>query len=160
MKLIYRPSFSPTRTIYLIASAAATLPCTFSPRFFAMTSPTGSLKRKADDLPSSKPAQPKQAKTNASITSFFGAPKAAAGTQSNGASAPTVKFDKAKWVAKLSPEQKSLLKLEIDTLDESWLAHLKDDVTTPSFLGLKRFLKSEVESGKKIFPPMEDVYSW
>jgi uracil-DNA glycosylase len=72
----------------------------------------------------------------------------------------TAKFDKEAWVAKLSDEQKDLLKLEIDTLDVSWLAHLKDDVTSPEFLNLKRFLKKEVDSGKKVFPPMEDVYSW
>jgi uracil-DNA glycosylase len=52
------------------------------------------------------------------------------------------------------------LKLEIDTLHESWLGQLKDEVTSPEFLSLKRFLKAELASGKKIFPPMEDVYSW
>jgi uracil-DNA glycosylase len=53
-----------------------------------------------------------------------------------------------------------LLKLEINTLHESWLAHLKDELITKEFLDLKRFLKREVESGKKIFPESKDVYSW
>jgi uracil-DNA glycosylase len=70
------------------------------------------------------------------------------------------KFNKEAWVAKLTDEQKELLKLEIDTLHESWLAVLKDEVVTKEFLDLKRFLKQEIASGKKIFPPMEDVYSW
>ena len=50
--------------------------------------------------------------------------------------------------------------LEIETLDESWLAVLKDDVVSKDFLALKRFLKSEHEAGEKIFPPAMDVYSW
>ena len=125
-----------------------------------MSSPAGPLKRKADAF-SAKSAESKKPKTNGSITSFFGAPKSTSSGPTNGAATvATPKFVKAKWVEKLTPEQKSLLKLEIDTLDESWLAHLKDEIVTPSFLGLKRFLKSEIESGKKIFPPMEDVYSW
>ena len=135
-----------------------------------MASPIGGPpKRKANNLPSSSPAEAKKPKTDASITSFFGAPKSIstssnpAGNAANGFSsnAPaTPKFDKAKWVAKLTPEQRTLVKLEIDTLDESWLAHLKDEILAPGFLDLKRFLKSEFDSGKKVFPPMEEVYSW
>lgn len=71
-----------------------------------------------------------------------------------------LKFDKAKWVAKLTKEQQQLLKLEIDTLGESWLAVLKDELVTPSFLDLKRFLSREHTAGRKIFPPPQDVYSW
>ena len=73
---------------------------------------------------------------------------------------PTSKFNKDRWVAKLSPEQRELLKLEIDTLHESWLAHLTDEILTPSFLELKRFLKRERENGETVFPAMENVYSW
>lgn len=124
-----------------------------------------SLKRKAGNFPASDAKKPKQ---NASITSFFGAPKvtAAAGNKSgaDGAAAapepPTVKFDKAKWAAGLTDEQRKLLKLEIDTLDESWLAHLKGEITSKEFLDLKRFLEREDASNKKVFPPKEDVYSW
>ena len=61
---------------------------------------------------------------------------------------------------KLSDEQKQLLTLEIGTLHESWLKELRDEITSESFLNLKRFLKTEAQSGKKIFPPSEDVYSW
>ena len=74
--------------------------------------------------------------------------------------APAPKFDKAKWVEKLTPDQKELLALEIESMDESWLAQLKDDVLSKDFLDLKRFLKKEHEAGKKIFPPAPDVYSW
>jgi len=121
-----------------------------------------SLKRKAVDLAA---ADAKKPKANGSITSFFGAPKTisssskASGT-SSAAAAPVTNFDKEKWVAKLTDEQRELLKLEIDTLHESWLAHLKDEVLTPKFLDLKRFLKKEKDEGKTIFPPLEDVYSW
>ena len=123
-----------------------------------------SLKRKAADLAA---ADAKKPKANGNIASFFGAPKSSPTDASKPGSAkpaaapmPVVKFDKEKWLAKLTDEQKELLKLEIDTLHESWLMHLKDEIVTPEFLELKRFLKREVESGKKVFPPMEDVYSW
>ncbi|KAI9846869.1 MAG: uracil DNA glycosylase [Sclerophora amabilis] len=117
------------------------------------------VKRKAEDL---AVADAKKPKANGSITSFFGAPKStSAGNGSNSApSAPTVKFVKDKWVEKLTPEQKELLQLEIDTLDESWLAHLKEELLTPSFLDLKRFLKKEQESKQTIYPPLQEVYSW
>ena len=120
---------------------------------------TTALKRKANDLARDEAKKPK---ANGSITSFFGPPKTStsSGPAGSSVSPPVVKFDKEKWVEKLTAEQKELLKLEIDTLHESWLAHLKDEVLTKDFLDLKRFLKAEKASGKTIFPPMEDVYSW
>ena len=130
-----------------------------------------SLKRKAADIAAEAAKKPK---ADASITSFFGQPKAPKATlttktgndPSEPASSPTapateqIKFDKDAWVAKLTPEQKELLKLEIETLHESWLGVLKDEVTSKEFLELKRFLKREAEAGKKIYPPSADVYSW
>jgi len=72
----------------------------------------------------------------------------------------SVKFDKSAWISKLTSEQKELLDLEINTLDESWLAVLKEDIVHPSFLSLKKFLQEERSKGKEIFPPEADVYSW
>lgn len=124
---------------------------------------TASLKRKAADLTA---AEAKKPRANGSITSFFSAPKPAAGGSSSSGSAPAappapvVRFDKDKWLGSLTDEQKELLKLEIDTLHESWLAHLKEEIVSKEFLELKRFLQRELEAGKKIFPPMGDVYSW
>ncbi|KAL2132857.1 hypothetical protein VTI74DRAFT_3231 [Chaetomium olivicolor] len=120
------------------------------------------LKRKAA---AEAGADAKKAKQS-NIMSFFGAPKPAAGSASKTTAAASVpepaapKFDKAKWVATLTPEQKGLLQLEIDTLHESWLVHLKDELVTKEFLELKRFLDRETAAGKKWFPPKEDVYSW
>lgn len=131
-----------------------------------------SLKRKAAEAIA---ADSKKPKANASITSFFKPPPSAnpkiGGVSSTSkvtgnsteviAPAPAaVKFDKQKWISGLSAEQKDLLKLEIDTLHESWLAQLKDEIASKQFLELKRFLKKEVDGGKKVFPPAEDVYSW
>lgn len=117
------------------------------------------LKRKGAAIGSSPDA--KKPKANGSITSFFGAPKTTTSSATKPAPAPpAVKFNKDKWVASLAAEQKELLQLEIDTMDESWLAQLKDDMVTKEFLDLKRFLKQETASGKKWFPPAEDVYSW
>lgn len=123
-----------------------------------------SLKRKAADITADAA---KKAKPNSSITSFFGQPKSSissnasepASSQTAPETAP-VPFDKDAWLAKLTPEQKELLKLEINTLHESWLAVLKDEVTSEGFLELKRFLKKEAETGKTIYPPSADVYSW
>ncbi|KAL2154441.1 hypothetical protein VTH82DRAFT_3117 [Thermothelomyces myriococcoides] len=119
------------------------------------------LKRKAG---TEAGADPKKAKQG-SIMTFFGAPKPSSGTGAgaDGAAAPEpspIKFDKAKWVASLNPEQRRLLQLEIDTLHESWLGLLKDELVTKEFLDLKRFLEREAAAGKKIFPPKEDIYSW
>lgn len=124
------------------------------------------VKRKANTA--ATPANDtKKPKANGSIMSFFGAPKTGAGAASASggsasatSSAPAVKFDKEKWVSSLTDEQKSLLQLEIDTLHESWLVHLKDELVTREFLELKRFLKKETDAGRKWFPPPQEVYTW
>lgn len=117
------------------------------------------LKRKAGGVADGHGA--KKSKSDASITSFFAPPAAKAnGAAASAKSSPAVKFSKDKWVAGLTPEQKELLQLEIDTMDPSWLALLKDDLVTQEFLNLKKFLKQETASKKKWFPPAEDVYSW
>ncbi|KAJ5670209.1 Uracil-DNA glycosylase [Penicillium maclennaniae] len=108
-----------------------------------MVSPA--LKRNADHLSASS-ADSKKPKS-ASITSFFGPPQVESPPYHTG-----ISFGSA--------EQKDLLQLEIDTLDESWLAHLKDEILSTDFLNLKRFLKKEKDSNAKVFPPEEDIYSW
>lgn len=70
------------------------------------------------------------------------------------------KFDKLKWISTLSDEQRSLLSLEINTMHHSWLGALKEELVTPDFLSLKRFLQGEKEKGKRVYPPEEDIYSW
>lgn len=143
-----------TKTVFHHIQIHRPLPSTFTCNM--------SLKRSANT--SSSPGAAKKPKANGSITSFFGAPKPKEGASAPNASAPppppTVKFNKEKWVSSLTAEQKDLLQLEIDTLDESWLAHLKDEVVSPEFLNLKRFLKKEKESKATIFPPENDIYSW
>jgi uracil-DNA glycosylase len=133
-----------------------------------------SLKRRAADLAASEAKKPK---ANGNIAAFFGAPKTASTTTTSKvvdadgttksittvAAVPAssaTKFDKEQWVSKLTAEQKDLLQLEIDTLDVTWMQHLKDELVSKSFLDLKRFLKQEHNSNKTIFPPAQDVYSW
>ncbi|KAL4785821.1 uracil-DNA glycosylase-like protein [Aspergillus varians] len=122
-----------------------------------------SLKRGADHL-TGPAVDSKKPKANGSIASFFGAPKSkttgAATTKPAAPAAVSTSFNKKKWVATLSPEQKELLQLEINTMDESWLVHLKEEIVKPEFLALKRFLQKEKQSGTEIFPPEEDIYSW
>lgn len=127
--------------------APATVPTASSP----IPSSPGTV---VDDA-SQKRTESTAATTTASIFT-----STAAASSSAEPAAPVPKFDKAKWVEKLTPEQKDLLALEIASLDESWLSQLKDEVVTKDFLDLKRFLKKEHEGGKKIFPPAADVYSW
>jgi hypothetical protein len=126
-------------------------------------STTTSRKRDADHL-SNSDIDVKKPKGNGSITSFFGLPKprtpVAPGLVNTSQTSTSPKFNKARWVAGLTTEQKDLLKLEIETLDESWLAHLKEEVLTKEFLNLKRFLKTEIDSGAQIFPPLGEVYAW
>lgn len=129
-----------------------------------------SVKRKAGDAAAAAVSSgAKKAKVNGSITAFFGQPKAVAsasgGAEGAAAAAPAPApaastFDKAKWVAGLSEEQRELLQLEIDTMDESWLAALRQVVVTKEFLELKRFLQREAAAGQSIYPPREDIYSW
>ncbi|KAL3469453.1 uracil-DNA glycosylase-like protein [Aspergillus californicus] len=125
--------------------------------------PSPGLKRGAGHL-ASPAVDSKKSKSNGSITSFFGVPKnKTTRTTTTSTPVPTSvspSFNKQKWVATLTPEQKELLQLEIDTMDESWLAHLKEEIVKPEFLALKRFLQKEKQSGAKIFPPEEDIYSW
>lgn len=122
-----------------------------------------SFKRKATEALLSEAKKPK---ANSSITSFFGPPKVVHSTptssavQKAGEGSPSLKFNKAKWVASLTPEQGELLSLEIETMHESWLAVLKEEIVTREFLELKRFLKREIDSGKTVFPKLGDVYSW
>ncbi|PYH47722.1 uracil-DNA glycosylase [Aspergillus saccharolyticus JOP 1030-1] len=123
-----------------------------------MAGPAGS-KRDADHL-KTQVADRKKPRTNGSITSFFGIPKTTVSVETIPSTRPSSNFDKQKWAASLTPEQKELLQLEIETLDESWLAQLKDEVVKPEFLALKRFLLKEKRAGVKIFPPEEEIYSW
>ncbi|KAM3088560.1 uracil DNA glycosylase [Clarireedia jacksonii] len=124
-----------------------------------------SLKRKAATTPTNDAKKPK---ANGSITSFFGPPKVVSstakasgtGTDANEPAPVTSRFDKEKWVASLTDEQKELLTLEIETLHDSWLAVLKEEILSKDFLELKKFLNKEWEGSVKIFPPKEDIYSW
>lgn len=184
--MLANPSKFPCMSVSLLQTSSTRLPTTplISPLTLRLllrrssssrtTQPTmaASLKRKAGPPLSASPNDQKKPKKDATLTSFFGAPKPAAAqatattSKANGVATPVEelgsgkKFDVDKWAASLTAEQRGLLKLEIETLHPSWLAHLKDELTTGWFLELKRFLQREVDSGKKIFPPLEEVYSW
>lgn len=72
----------------------------------------------------------------------------------------TFKFDKAKWIQSLTPHQRAMLELEIETIDDSWLPVLHTELTKPYFIKLKEFLAQEKKSNAQIFPPENDIYSW
>jgi len=104
------------------------------------------VKRKATSSISAavgSPSAPKRLKQG-SLTTFFGPPP---GSKTLSTSAK-IAFDKGAWIDTLTPPQRELLKyrppvtcgsrligrLEIETLDDSWLAVLKDELTKPYFL--------------------------
>ena len=147
-----KPKANASITSFFSTPATTNKPATTAAS--AISSPIPSSPTTAKDDTSAKSTA--SATATATTASVF----TAASTSTAAAAVPALKFDKAKWVEKLTPEQKDLLALEIQSLDESWLAQLKDDVVSKDFLDLKRFLKKEHEAGKKIFPPASDVYSW
>lgn len=102
----------------------------------------------------------KKAKT-AAITSFFKKDAVIQSSTPRSATKPdaAAPFDRAAWLAGLDDRARTLLALEIDTLDPSWLAVLHGELTKPYFLSLKEFLAKE-RRAKKVFPPEGDVYSW
>lgn len=126
------------------------------------------LKRKAGELATAAAetvaATAKKPKVNASITSFFAAPKssaAATSTTSDSTDVPPVStFDREKWVSQLSKEVRELLAVEIAHLEDGWLSALKEEIVTEGFLELKRFLRREKDSGKTVYPPEAEIYSW
>lgn len=71
-----------------------------------------------------------------------------------------VPFNREKFIEALTDEERTLLNLEITTMDASWFEILHSEITKPYFIELKKFLNKEWESSTPIFPPKEDIYSW
>jgi len=67
---------------------------------------------------------------------------------------------KKQFIAKLADEQKELLDLEINTMEDSWFQALSDEFLKPYFLNLKKFLKTQYSANQTIFPLQNDIYSW
>ncbi|KAJ2081161.1 uracil DNA glycosylase [Coemansia sp. RSA 988] len=51
-------------------------------------------------------------------------------------------------------------RLELVTIDPSWLTRLAPELNKPYFRELKRFLKQQEMAGKQVYPAARDVYSW
>lgn len=128
--------------------------------FFGTPKSTNPVNDKHNSFVPNAPTSPGSKITETTDSAPAPAPIFGATGTGSAATTPVKKFDKAAWVDGLKPETRDLLQLEIDTLDESWLAVLKDEITSTRFLGLKKFLAAELSKGQKVFPPMEDVYSW
>ncbi|ORZ01472.1 uracil-DNA glycosylase-like protein [Syncephalastrum racemosum] len=67
--------------------------------------------------------------------------------------------DPAALFKNLDDESKARLDLEIKNLRYEWLKVLKDELTKPYFLELKKFLKDE-SSKYTIYPPDRNIYTW
>lgn len=142
------PSTSPSSNVTAATTAAGNAP-TSSP-----SAATTAADPDADATTTSASLQ------DSTTTTAAPAPAHTSNLTSSLPALPRPKFDKEKWAASLPAATRDLLKLEIETLHESWLGVLKEEVTTASFLDLKRFLAKERAAGKKIFPREEEVYSW
>lgn len=59
----------------------------------------------------------------------------------------------------LKPHEAALLSLELETMDDTWFAKLKDEFSKPYFLKLKEFV-TEQQKNCTVFPPPSDIYSW
>ncbi|KAI8583452.1 hypothetical protein K450DRAFT_223748 [Umbelopsis ramanniana AG] len=95
-----------------------------------------------------------------SLLSMWGAKSTTDKAVSSLAVAKAAPINKSDLEKDLTEEQKTLLKLELETLNPEWLRILKPELTKPSFLKLKSFLENEKKQGNKIFPPENDIYSW
>lgn len=136
-------------------------------------------KRKATEAAAA--ASAKKPKVNGTITNFFTKPAASAkktttasttagDISSDGApnsitdvhqtSTSTSTWNKDAWVKTLTPQNRALLELEIKTMDVTWLRELKDELVSTHFINLKKFLQSEKDTGQKVYPAEEDIYSW
>ncbi|OAD79627.1 hypothetical protein PHYBLDRAFT_130035 [Phycomyces blakesleeanus NRRL 1555(-)] len=45
-------------------------------------------------------------------------------------------------------------------MEDGWFKALKPEMTKPSFLALKKFLKAEKEAKKTVYPADDQIYSW
>lgn len=149
---------APTQPASQVAAASTSAPSSSPSTVKDETSPQESQSQ--SQASTKAPASSTPPATASIFNKKADAAAAASAPSTSSSSVPGTKFDKQKWIDNLSAEQKDLLALEIEHLHESWLGPLKDEVTSSSFLDLKRFLKREHEAGEQIFPPAADVYSW
>ena len=69
-------------------------------------------------------------------------------------------FSKPAPVPTIAEDQSDPLSLERQTMDPEWFQRLEPELRSDYFGQLKRFLASEQQSGKKIYPPKHLIYSW
>lgn len=66
---------------------------------------------------------------------------------------------KKTFSANLDEKVRSLLNLELLTMDDSWFNKLQSEFTKPYFQNLKEFVGKE-QATHTVFPPPRDIYSW
>ena len=123
---------------------------------------TVAAKRKITDFfrVSKKPKREAKVQVEVKTTTDQAAGASAAVSAAVSTVVSTPAFDKTKFIASLTSEQRYLLELELTTMEDSWLELLHTELTKPYFLDLKRFLLKEWAGSVPIFPPRDDVYAW
>ncbi|KAF9046882.1 uracil-DNA glycosylase [Hymenopellis radicata] len=78
-----------------------------------------------------------------------------------------IPFSLSAFQDSLSESERALLQLECESMGNSWLKLLKDEIKKPYFVQLKKFLWDEGVRGvsdsllpPKVYPPAKDIYSW
>ncbi|CAL9732177.1 uracil-DNA glycosylase [Monosporozyma unispora] len=66
---------------------------------------------------------------------------------------------KNNFFSKLDDKTRSLLNLELLTMDDSWFEKLQSEFTKSYFQELKTFVQNE-QASQTVFPPPRDIYSW
>jgi uracil-DNA glycosylase len=71
---------------------------------------------------------------------------------------PAMKIIRTAETAAFAANAATFAKLEL-LLDPTWAAHVQSALKAPTFAKLKQFLAAEEAKGKKIYPPVADVFS-
>ncbi|TFK98679.1 uracil-DNA glycosylase [Pterulicium gracile] len=110
--------------------------------------------------PAAKRAKLEVTSTNKSVVSTSSKP-------SGPAVASISEFSLTKFKESLNPEERKLLLLECEAMDESWLALLEKEIRKPYFLRLKTFLWQEgihdlgdIKVPLRCYPHPKDIYAW
>ncbi|KAI0055517.1 uracil-DNA glycosylase [Artomyces pyxidatus] len=79
----------------------------------------------------------------------------------------SISFSLTSFVDSLNEDERRLLKLECETMGESWLKVLKDELRKPYFIALKQFLWEEGIRDPnshipnlQVYPAPRNIYSW
>ncbi|XP_006459295.1 hypothetical protein AGABI2DRAFT_218352 [Agaricus bisporus var. bisporus H97] len=72
----------------------------------------------------------------------------------------SIPFSLSEFINSLDEDKRQLLRLECEVMGKSWLKILKDEITAPYFIALKRYLWNVGVKGPDDTPKTKDIYAW